>query len=187
MRTADPWKDYEQIAQIGKGSYGRVFSARPWRGVQASLVAVKAVELEDDEAVEQLTAEVMREVWDCVCTDPMDQHMREAESLWAGCENTFMQELNECELELYQLFDGSMEYLRSPFRICRDLAFYNEGKTDTGKFFLGCRDLGTRLGINHKTASKYLLELVNYEIIKVVSAGRMIKRQASEYEWMLSS
>ena len=105
----------------------------------------------------------------------------------AACKNTFMQELNECELELYNLFDGSMEYLRSPFRICRDLAFYNEGKTDTGKFFLGCRDLGTRLGINHKTASKYLLELVNYEIIKMVSAGRMIKRQASEYEWMLSS
>jgi len=132
-------------------------------------------------------ATVMRQVWDCVCTDPLHQHIREAESLWAGCENTFMSELNEYELELYHLFDGSMEYLRSPFRICRDLAFYDEGKTDIGKFFLGCRDLGIRLGINHKTASKYLLELVNYKIIKVVSAGRMIKRQASEYEWMLSS
>ena len=132
-------------------------------------------------------AEVMREVWDCVCTDSIDQHMREAESLWAGCENTFMQELNECELELYNLFDGSMEYLRSPFRICRDLAFYNEGKTDTGKFFLGCRDLGTRLGINHKRASLHLLELVELEIIRVSSAGRMVGRKASEYEWMLSS
>lgn len=126
-------------------------------------------------------ATVMRHVWDCVCTDPLHQHIREAESLWAGCENTFKSELNEYELELYQLFDGSMEYLRSPFRICRDLAFYDKGKTDIGKFFLGCRDLSIRLGINHKTASKYLQELVNYKIIKVVSAGRMIKRQASEY------
>jgi len=128
---------------------------------------------------------VMREVWDYVCTDPMHQHMREAESLWAGCENTFMKELNECEFELYYLLEGSMEYLRSPFRICRDLAFYNEGKTDMGKFFLGCRDLGTRLGISHKSASTYLLELVDLKIIRVISAGRMIKRQASEYEWML--
>ena len=129
---------------------------------------------------------VMREVWDYVCTDPMHQHMREAESLWAGCENTFMKELNECEFELYYLLEGSMEYLRSPFRICRDLAFYNEGKTDMGKFFLGCRDLGTRLGISHKSASTYLLELVDLKIIRVISSGRMIKRQASEYEWLLA-
>ena len=78
-------------------------------------------------------ATVMRQVWDCVCTDPLHQHIREAESLWGGCENTFMSELNEYELELYHLFDGSMEYLRSPFRICRDLAFYDEGKTDIGE------------------------------------------------------
>ena len=131
-------------------------------------------------------ARVMREVWDCVCTDPMDQHMREAESLWEGCENTFANELKPEELEFYNEFSGSMEFLHSPFRICRDLAFYDEGKTETGKFFLGCRELGLRLGVSHKTASEYLIELEGYEIIEVLSKGRMIGRQATEFKWLLA-
>lgn len=130
-------------------------------------------------------ARVMREVWDCVCTDPMDQHMREAESLWEGCENTFANELNAEEFEFYNEFSGSMEFLHSPFRICRDLAFYDEGKTETGKFFLGCRELGIRLGVSHKTASEYLNKLEGYEIIEVLSKGRMIGRQATEFKWLL--
>ena len=128
---------------------------------------------------------VMREVWDCVCTDPMDQHMQEAESLWEGCENTFANELNPEEFEFYNEFSGSMEFLHSPFRICRDLAFYDEGKTQTGKFFLGCRELGLRLGVSHKTASEYLNKLEGYEIIEVLSKGRMIGRQATEFKWLL--
>ena len=128
---------------------------------------------------------VMREVWDCVCTDPMDQHMREAESLWEGSENTFSNELNAEEFEFYNEFSGSMEFLHSPFRICRDLAFYDEGKTETGKFFLGCRELGLRLGVSHKTASEYLNKLEGYEIIEVLSKGRMIGRQATEFKWLL--
>jgi hypothetical protein len=131
-------------------------------------------------------ARIMREVWDCVCTDPMDQHMREAESLWQGCENTFANELNAEEFEFYNEFSGSMEFLHSPFRICRDLAFYDKGKTETGKFFLGCRELGLRLGVSHKTASEYLNKLEGYEIIEVLSKGRMIGRQATEFKWLLA-
>ena len=69
--------------------------------------------------------------------------MREAESLWSGCENSFRLELNPYELEFYEeIFVGSMEHLRSPFRICRDLAYFGNDKSELGEFFLGCRDLG---------------------------------------------
>ena len=128
---------------------------------------------------------VMREVWDCVCTDPIDQHMREAESLWMGCENTFIGELTPIECEYYDELRGSLEYLQPCFRICRDLAFYEDEKTEIGDFFLSCRELGLRLGVTHKTASIYLQELVECEIIKVISTGRMTNRRASEYHWML--
>ena len=128
---------------------------------------------------------VMREVWDCVCTDPIDQHMREAESLWMGCENTFIGELTPIECEYYDELRGSLEYLQPCFRICRDLAFYEDEKIEIGDFFLSCRELGLRLGVTHKTASLYLQELVECEIIKVINIGRMISRRASEYHWML--
>ena len=59
--SADPWNDYQVLEQIGKGAYGRVFSARARRGDQAE-VAVKSVDLEENETVVELTAEVMREV-----------------------------------------------------------------------------------------------------------------------------
>ena len=84
------------------------------------------------------------------------------------------------------IFLKNHQFLHSPFRICRDLAFYDEGKTETGKFFLGCRELGIRLGVSHKTASEYLIKLEGYEIIEVLSKGRMIGRQATEFKWLLA-
>jgi DNA-binding transcriptional regulator YhcF (GntR family) len=77
-----------------------------------------------------------------------------------------------------------LEFLHSPFRICRDLVFYDEGKTETGKFFLNCRELGLQLGVSHKTASEYLNKLEEYEIIEVLSKGRMIGCQATEFKWL---
>jgi len=128
---------------------------------------------------------IMRKVWDCVSSDPINQHMREAESLWIGCEKTFVSQLNPIESEYYYELRGSFEYLQPCFRICRDLAYYENEKTKIGELFLSCRELGVRLGVSHKTASLYLKELVEYEIIKVVSLGRMKNRKATKFDWML--
>ena len=59
-------------------------------------------------------------------------------------------------------------------------------KMEIGKFFLGCRELGLRLGVSYKTASEHLIKLEEYEIIEVLSKGRMIGRQATDFKWLLA-
>ena len=60
LDTSDPLKKYRLLAQVGRGSYGRVYRAEARQG--GEIVAVKVVFLDDDEEVLDLTSQVRREV-----------------------------------------------------------------------------------------------------------------------------
>lgn len=75
LSTADPEKAYTLLEQIGKGSYGKVYSARSLLDLPSvggdddetlcdagDLVALKVIELDDEDDVQSLTAQVRREV-----------------------------------------------------------------------------------------------------------------------------
>jgi len=131
-------------------------------------------------------AKEMRFIWDAVCSDSVEQHIREAESLWRGCEITFQNEFNFTEKQFYDELSDEMEYLRATFRICRDLSYFEVEGLTQGTFFLSCRELGKRIGKTHKYASFLLNELCEFEIIECIQVGKMSGRKASEYRWLLT-
>ena len=129
-----------------------------------------------------LIAKQMRVLWDFFCTDPMSEHMKQAESLWNGCEQTFLDKLNSEELECYQLLETAE--LQDVFRICRDLAFCEKGKV--GQFFLSSRNLGLRLGKEHTRAWQKLRQMKRLRIIQELIKGtRGSTGSATTFEWSL--
>ena len=130
-------------------------------------------------------AKLMRELWDSVYNDPMEQHMYEASMQWKACEYSFRGSLNAEEKEIYEELDDRR---RSAFRICRGLAFYEDSKTTRGDFFLSCRDFGNRIGVSFKYASKLLNEFAfDFDIIKEEERGVLEGRKATRYKWMFIS
>ena len=61
---------------------------------------------------------LIRELWDPVYNDSMDQHMYEANKQWAACEYS-SNRLTDLEREIYEALNGT--YQRCIFRICRGL------------------------------------------------------------------
>jgi hypothetical protein len=127
-------------------------------------------------------SEQMRVLWDFFCTDSMGEHMKQAQSLWMGCEKTFQGKLNSDELEFYQLLSKT-EY-RDVFRICRDLALCEKGRI--GEFFLSSRNLALRIGVEHTRAWRILREMKSFGIIDEISQGtRGSKGSASSFRWAI--
>ena len=127
-------------------------------------------------------SEQMRILWDFFCTDSMVEHMKQAHSLWMGCEKTFQGKLNSDELEFYQLLSKT-EY-RDVFRICRDLALCEKGRI--GEFFLSSRNLALRIGQEHTRAWRILRKMKSFGIIEEISQGkRGSKGSASTFRWAI--
>jgi hypothetical protein len=121
--------------------------------------------------------------WGILCRADISTHIHCAESLWAGCENTFKSHLTRLELNRYMRL--RTDELRDTFRICRDLAIRRKG--GTGRFFLSTRNLGLRLGFEHTRAWRNIRKLKDREIIKEVRQGTQgANGSATEFKWMLS-
>ena len=126
----------------------------------------------------------MRKLWDLVCKDSLEQHLRETESLWNGCENTFIQNLTPQEREIYQILQ--IEDYRATFRICRDLATETQRFKILGGFFLSARELGVRLSLPPMKAWKIIRKFKKFNIIKETKTGTIGSNgKASEFFWLL--
>ena len=128
-------------------------------------------------------AKLMRELWDPVYNDSMDQHMYEANKQWAACEYSFRAILTDLEREIYEALN---EPQRCIFRICRGLSLHENKRTEVGEFFLSCRELGKRLGVSHEKANRMLYEFSEeLQLIKLIENGKAAGRKASMYKWNL--
>jgi len=126
----------------------------------------------------------MRTLWDSVCNDSMDQHLRETKSLWEGCENTFMNSITKTERDIYQVLQ--IEDNRATFRVCRDLASETSRCKILGGFFLSARELGIRLSLPPMKAWKIIRKFKKFKIIKETKNGtRGSNGKASEFVWLL--
>ena len=132
-----------------------------------------------DREVALVLAELMHELWNPVYNDPITQHMYEADFQWHACEYSYRAILGEEEKMIYSQLDPRR---RSVYRIVRGLAFYDEGKTSKGEFFLSCRGLGSRIGISYKYANKLINEFAyDFGIIEEIKSGVLTGRKASLY------
>lgn len=128
-------------------------------------------------------ARLMRELWDPVYNDSIDQHMFEANKQWAACEYSFRAILNDLEREIYEALN---EPQRCIFRICRGLSLHENKRTEVGEFFLSCRELGKRLGISHEKANRMLYEFSEeLQLIKLIENGKAAGRKATGYKWLV--
>jgi hypothetical protein len=129
-----------------------------------------------------ILARQIHRLWSNICKADEKTHMRSAESLWDGCESTYISFLNSTEKYVYLRIKKPQ--IKDTFRICQDLA--NREKCGLGKFFLSSRNLGLRLGMDHSTAWKYIRKLKNRGIIQEFKQGTQgINGSASEFQWML--
>jgi hypothetical protein len=127
---------------------------------------------------------VMRKLWDSICNDSLEQHLREAESLWHGCQNTFIQSITSQERDIYKILQ--IEDNRATFRICRDLATETQRFKILGGFFLSARELGVRLSLPPMKAWKIIRKFKKFNIIKETKTGTIGSNgKASEFLWLL--
>ena len=77
-------------------------------------------------------------------------------------------------------------------RIVRDLALWSEPKRGSFKFFMSCKQLADRLGIDRRNAHRILRRFEEeYWLIKCVAKGKLWvageEPRASEYLWLLKN
>jgi hypothetical protein len=118
--------------------------------------------------------------------DSSKQHDMEVRAMLNGVQSSFLKSLkgkDEREYYLYLEPDES-----TTFRICRSLAALNKPKKlPPPLFFLSCRDLGERIGINHMKANHLLRDFVDEGILDLMQKGtRGSHREATTYRWNLT-
>ncbi len=129
-----------------------------------------------------ILARQIHNLWNTICRADISSHMRSAQSLWNGCENSYRSQLGCIELNCYDRLKRVED--RDAFRICRDLA--NREKGGVGNFFLSSRNLGLRLGFEHTRAWRIIRRLKKRMYINETKKGRQgANGSASEYHWML--
>lgn len=129
-----------------------------------------------------ILARQIHSLWSKICKADEKTHMRSAESLWDGCESTYIHQLNNLERNKYLRIKKPQ--MKDTFRICQDLAIRE--KCGLGKFFLSSRNLGLRLGMDHTTGWQYIRKLKNRGIIHELKQGSQgTNGSASEFKWML--
>ena len=130
-----------------------------------------------------ILARQIHTLWSILCRADQSSHMRSAESLWSGCESTYIATLGTNERRYYLRL--KREEHRDTFRIARDLAIREKG--GVGRFFLSSRNLGLRLGFEHTRAWRNIRKLKQLLLIEEVKRGTPgINGSATEFKWLLA-
>jgi len=121
-----------------------------------------------------------------IFTDPLEQHMHEAEAHLAACEETWRGELSEYERQVAdQLPRGHCE----AFRICRDLADLDVPASPRGKLFISMGDLANRLSLHAPEAQRILRVLESLGCLEIETKGtrhaKGVRGAATRYRWKL--
>lgn len=131
-------------------------------------------------------ARAFYEVNQDVFTDPLDQHMREAQSHQATCERKWHADLLPVERAIVATLPPRQ---LEAFRICRDLSLLDAHESPVGFFYLSCPNLGDRLALDVKQAHRILQQFRSSGIIEATEEGirhaKGIRGKATRYRWNL--
>jgi hypothetical protein len=101
--------------------------------------------------------------------------------LWLGCEQAYLQELNQLERAVYDILEGVHEPV---FRILRDL----DRHSDQNSFFMSCDELQRRVGLGCNGWRELRFFRIN-GIIEMVTPGTRREKgstgKAAYYRWKL--
>lgn len=118
--------------------------------------------------------------------DPPEQHRYEAAKMLESVAASYLGKLAGTERQIYDALDG---FERDVFRIVRDLALWPESKREPLTFFMSCKEMGDRLQINRRMASRILRRFEEYGIIQCLERGKPWipgqKPMASVFRWLL--
>lgn len=119
--------------------------------------------------------------------DTREDHQRETIAMLKTVENDYPSKLNEMERSAYS-FLTPLE--QNVFRICRDLALHRSRGKQSMIFFMSCKEMADRLGVDRKTVYRIFQRFeFDYNLMKCTEKGKLWKvgerPEASYYRWLL--
>jgi hypothetical protein len=116
------------------------------------------------------------------------QHMKETTAMLGSVMQTYLQELQPTEREIYEALPNERE--RDTFRICRDLARRPaSADREPFTFFLSFDHLACRLGLHGTQAQRILRQFESYRLLKLLEKGTRraagVRGKAGTYRWLL--
>jgi len=108
--------------------------------------------------------------------DPIEQHMREAQTAWDNCESNYRDYLTLREQEYFDYIAGvgTSEQL-TLFRICRSLSVVDDPDLQIGIFALSAEQCRFRLGLKYDMQGQRLLSdklYKQYGVLELISSGK---------------
>ena len=113
--------------------------------------------------------------------------MNEFSAHLKALERDFYGNLRKGELKDYQKLSLTHQ---DAYRICRDLASFDDEEYQPPKFHLSCQELANRLNIHPQTAQRVMKDLKTLDFLSLEKKGLKYKKgrrkRASVWEWKLS-
>ena len=118
--------------------------------------------------------------------DEVHQHMHEFKTHLNTLEINYLNKLSEIESNFYQAFDIDNQ---DAFRICRELAMYEDNEYEYPFFHLSYKELGDRLDIHRQDSFKIMKDFKTLGILELKKKGEKYKSgrksKASSWKWVL--
>lgn len=137
---------------------------------------------------EKITLRLVNSFYDLnedVFTDSKEMHSSEATSQLKNLKARWIENLSEQERELLNGFPPTQQ---EAFRILKNLSEIEAEDAPCGVFYLSCRGLGRRLGIDRKQAHRIFSQFQSHEVIKLLKKGQQyapgVKAKANVYKWI---
>lgn len=115
------------------------------------------------------------------------QHMKEFSSHYEAVKKSYLSGLPKDELKLYQEMPP---LLQDAFRICRDLASFDDENYSPPLFHLSCQQLANRIGIKCQQAQRLMKEFKTAGFVSMKKKGQKYKAgrrsKASVWKWNYS-
>jgi hypothetical protein len=113
-----------------------------------------------------------------IWNDTRERHEYECKCLIRDMDRDYATKMPQNLQEVYNRLSSRNQI---GFRICRSLQ-----KHGKGKFFLGCRELQLRMGLNtHTPANRILHKLADEKVIRKTTSATAKFGRAFDYEWIL--
>jgi len=115
------------------------------------------------------------------------QHMKEFSSHYEALQKSYLGGLPKEELEFYQVLPP---LLQDTFRICRDLASFEDENYSPPLFHLSYQELANRIGIRCQEAQRLMKKLKSVGFVSMMKKGQRYKAgrrsKASVWKWNYS-
>ena len=115
------------------------------------------------------------------------QHMKEFSSHYEAVKKSYLSGLPKDELEFYQVLPS---LLQDTFRICRDLASFEDENYSPPLFHLSYQELANRIGIRCQEAQRLMNKLKTVGFVSMKKKGQKYKAgrrsKASVWKWNYS-